>query len=231
MVSTDLAAGERLLEVHDLGLVDYAAATRLQETQVDACLRGAPDRLFLLEHPSVFTMGRAADARHLGTAGRTGIPVVRSARGGQVTYHGPGQLVAYPVLDLARHVRDVRAYVGSLEEVVIRTVATWGARGLRIQGQPGVWVGSRKIASVGIAIRRWVAWHGLALNVDPEMGPFRAITPCGLAGVEMTSLAAEGVGVRMADVRRALVRSFVEVFAYEAVRYGGDDAGQAWGCA
>ena len=227
MASGRANTGAPVLEVRDLGVIDYDEATRVQEARVDACLAGAPDCLFLLEHPAVYTMGRAAEDRHLGQAPQTGIRVVRSARGGQVTYHGPGQLVAYPVLDLGRHVRDVRAYVGRLEEVLIRSLAAWGIRGARIPGQPGVWVGARKIASIGIAIRRWVAWHGFALNVAETMEPFRAITPCGLAGVEMTSVEGEGPRVALPEARAVVLRSFVDVFAYGDVRATVEDV-EAW---
>ena len=209
------ACDRRVLEVHDLGVVDYGTATRLQEARVDACAQGAPDAIFLLEHPPVYTLGRGAEVRHLGSAAQTGIPIVRSARGGQVTYHGPGQLVAYPIVDLGRRGRDVRAYVSGLEDAVIRMLGTLGLVGTRWPGNPGVWVARRKIGSIGIAVRRWVTWHGVALNVRAETAPFAAITPCGIAGLEMTSIEAEGVAVSMGRARAAFLDAFVDVFGYQ----------------
>jgi lipoate-protein ligase B len=212
------SASGRVLEVADLGVVAYEDASRIQEARVEACLAGAPDALLLLEHPPVYTVGRAGDVRHLGSAAASGIPIVRSARGGQVTYHGPGQLVAYPIVDLGRHRRDVHAYVSRLEAVVIRALGSWGIDGRREPGRPGVWVGARKIASIGIAIRRWVAWHGLALNVAADVAPFARITPCGIGGLEMTSVAIEGGPGTVSEARPVLARAFADELGYVAVR-------------
>ncbi len=206
-----------VLEVTDLGLVPYDEASRLQEARVEACLAGAPDALFLLEHPPVYTLGRAGDATHLGRAAASGVPIVRSERGGQVTYHGPGQLVAYPVLDLGRQGRDVRAYVARLEKTIVRTLARWGIVGRCEPGRPGVWVGARKIASIGIAIRRWVAWHGLALNVGTDLDAFDLITPCGISGLAMTAVATEGGPGDVGAARAVLLEEFVAEFGYGRV--------------
>jgi len=208
-----MTGGSRL-EVVDLGVVDYDEASRIQEARVEACRAGAPDALLLVEHPAVYTLGRAGDARHLGEASVSGIPVVRSARGGQVTYHGPGQLVAYPILDLRRHGADVRAYVCRLESAVIRALARWGVPGRREPGRPGVWVESRKIASIGIAVRHWVTWHGFAINVGADLEPFGRITPCGIEGLRMTALALEGGPTTVPEVRPVVVECFMAEFGF-----------------
>lgn len=206
-----------ILEVSHLGVIGYDAATRLMEERVDVCFAGAPDALYLLEHLPVYTLGRGADPRYAEGAWASDVPVVRSGRGGQVTYHGPGQLVAYPVVDLRRHGCDVGAYVGRLEAVVIRTLETWGIAGRREPEHPGVWVGDRKIASIGIAVRRWIAWHGLALNVGPEIAPFERIVPCGIAGLRMTAVALEGGPDSVAAVAAPLARVFAAEFGHDAV--------------
>ena len=218
-----------ILEVGRAGLVGYAEALDWQESLRDRALAGGPDVLLLLEHPPVYTLGRGADATFLRDAAGGAVPVVRSTRGGQVTYHGPGQLVGYPILDLRRHRLDVRWYVTALEEVLIRTLGGFDITGGRRPGAPGVWVGDRKIASIGIALRRWCTWHGFALNVACDLAPFRAITPCGLAGVEMTSLQREGgVPADVEAVAGVVLRSFGSVFGYAGVRpLGRGQAGPA----
>lgn len=202
------------LAVGCAGRVEYARALAWQEALVARRMAGGPDTLLLLEHPPVYTLGRGADARHLGSAGGGEVPVVHAHRGGQVTYHGPGQLVGYPILDLRGLRPDVRWYLRTLEEVLIRALADLGVRAERRDGLTGVWVGERKIASIGVALRRWVSWHGFALNVDADLGGFAAITPCGIAGVEMTSLAREG-GTGAVETVLPVVRDrFVETFGY-----------------
>lgn len=206
-----------LLAVASLGVVPYDRALDLQERLVDARARGGEDTLLLLEHPPVYTLGRGADTAFLGAAAGGAVPVVRTSRGGQVTYHGPGQLVAYPVVDLRGHRCDVRWYVRRLEDVVIRSLEAFGITGERVDGAPGVWVAGAKIASIGIAVRRWITWHGVALNVDVDLTPFTRIVPCGLAGVRMTSLAREGRSVDRAAVGEVLARAFASVFGYDVV--------------
>jgi lipoyl(octanoyl) transferase len=215
--STRSAEPLRRLEILSLGTVPYATAARMQEARLTACLGGAPDALLVLEHPAVYTLGRGADPRHLGAATTGPVPVVRSERGGQVTFHGPGQLIGYPIVDL-RHVgRDVRAYVTRLEGVLLRALAVWGIPGRREAGAPGVWVGDRKIGSIGIAIRRWVAWHGFALNVGTDLAGFDRITPCGIHGLRMTAVGLEGGPATVADAMPVVVEAFVEAFGYDAV--------------
>jgi lipoyl(octanoyl) transferase len=200
------------------GRVPYANALAWQEQLVAERLAGAPDALLLLEHPPVYTLGRGADPRFLGDAGDGAIDVVRVGRGGQVTYHGPGQLVGYPILALRRHRLDVHWYVRTLEQALIDTLGDLGIGAVRREGLTGVWVGERKIASIGVAIRRWVTWHGFALNVGPDLGGFAAIVPCGIAGVRMTSVAAEG-GPDTVDAVTPIVRDrFVATFGYDVWR-------------
>jgi len=204
------------LVVNQLGLIEYASATALQEQLVERRMAGGKDQLLLLEHPAVYTLGRGADPRFLGPAAEGPIPIVRSSRGGQVTYHGPGQLVGYPIVDLRAHRCDVRWYVRQLEAVLIDALAQASIQGERREGAPGVWVRGAKIASIGVAIRRWVTWHGVALNVGADLSAFERITPCGLDGVRMTSLAREGVMATMSEAAVMLRDAFVRVFGYTA---------------
>jgi lipoyl(octanoyl) transferase len=177
-----------------LGRVPYAPMLARQEALVQAKIREpgrTPDTLFLLEHEPVYTIGRTPDRSSLAASGTAlPYPVETIHRGGQATYHGPGQLVGYPVLDLNRRVHDLHRYLRALEEVLIQTLAVYGVEGCRKEKLTGVWVGERKIASIGVGVRRWVTLHGFALNVlgGGALSPFAAITPCGLQGVEMTAL-------------------------------------------
>ena len=177
-------------------------------------LAGAPDSLLLLEHPPVYTLGRGADLLHLGVAALGSAPVRRVNRGGQVTYHGPGQLVGYPILDLRRHRPDVRWYLRALEAVLIVALGDLGIDAERRPGFTGVWTGSRKIASIGVALRRWVSWHGFALNVGMDLSGFAAITPCGITDVEMTSVAREGGPDDVEVVLAAVQDRFLATFGY-----------------
>jgi lipoyl(octanoyl) transferase len=208
-----------VLEVSTAGRVEYREALAWQERLLARRLAGGPDALLVLEHEPVYTLGRGADARHLGLAGSGSIPVERVGRGGQVTYHGPGQLVGYPIIGLDSHRRDVHWYVGQLEAVLIAALGEVGVVGTRRPGHPGVWVGERKIGSIGVGIRRWVTWHGFALNVASDLDGFAAITPCGLAGVEMTSVAREGGPEDWLAMAPIVVRRFRETFGYDAVRH------------
>jgi lipoate-protein ligase B len=189
------------LEVEWLGVVPYAAALSLQREGVEARRQGAcADRLLLLEHPPVVTLGRRADESNLlldrAQLAARGVEVHQVSRGGDVTYHAPGQLVGYAIVDLeARGCRDVHRFLRLLEAVLIDGLAELGVAAGRRQGMTGVFVTGgtppRKIASIGIGLRGWVSWHGFALNVCPDLAGFEAIVPCGLRGVEMTSVARE----------------------------------------
>ena len=173
--------------VRRLGLVPYEPTWRAMQRFTDERSRTTPDELWLLEHPPVFTLGMNADPAHVLGAGE--IPVVRIDRGGQVTYHGPGQLVVYPLVDLRRAGLGVRDLVTALERAVIDYAATLGIEAESRRSAPGVYVAGRKLASVGIRVRRGASYHGIALNVCNDLAPFGQINPCGYAGLEMTRLA------------------------------------------
>lgn len=176
-----------------LGRISYESGLELQESLVGEKVAGSPENhLLLLEHEPVYTMGRNPDTSSLREETSLPHPVHRTNRGGQATYHGPGQLVGYPVLDLQLFGRDLHDYLRFLEGVLILLLARHGVRGSRVEGKTGVWVGNRKIASLGVGVRRWISMHGFAVNICGDMTPFSHITPCGLPGVEMTSLEAEG---------------------------------------
>ena len=208
-------SASRTLRVARLGLVDYEAALRLQEAAVRARQAGdCGDTLLLLEHPHVFTLGRGADARFL-LDPPAGIAVHRVSRGGQVTYHGPGQLLAYPIIKLEGAACDVGRYLRNLEAVMIDALFELGIVAGRAAGKTGVWVGGRKIASIGVGLRRWVTFHGFALNVACDLRYFDAIVPCGIAGCEMTSIAALGRSeISMDGVAASVERSFIARFGY-----------------
>lgn len=206
------------LEVARCGRVPYDVALGWQEALLARRIAGGPDALLLLEHPPVYTLGRGADARFLGAAASGDVPVLRVGRGGQVTYHGPGQVVGYPILGLRDLRPDVRWYVRGLEQVLIDALAALGIRATRRDGLTGVWVASRKIASIGVGIRRWVTSHGFALNVARDLSGFAAITPCGIDGVRMTSVAHEGGIDDVECVTDVVLDRFAAHFGYAAWR-------------
>jgi lipoyl(octanoyl) transferase len=179
--------GAARLSVRRLGLVDYEPTWRAMQRFTDQRDAATPDEIWLLEHPSVFTLGMSGRREHLLAPGD--IPVVATDRGGQVTYHGPGQLLVYALIDLKRAGLGVRAIVCALESAVIDYVAELGITARARRDAPGVYVGERKLASVGIRIRRGASYHGLALNVSMDLEPFRRINPCGFPDLEMTQLA------------------------------------------
>ena len=169
-----------------------------------------PDELWLLEHPPVYTLGLAGDPRHVLAPGNT--PVVKTDRGGQVTWHGPGQLVAYVLLDLKRLGLGPRELVRKLESAVLATLATWGLQGEQKAGAPGVYVAGEKIASLGLRIRNGRCWHGLALNVAPDLAGFAGINPCGYEGLSVTSLARLGISVSLAVAGDVLAEHLCRTF-------------------
>jgi len=195
--------------------VDYEPAVAAMEDRVRSIRQdGSPDLVWLLEHPPLYTAGTSADPVELLAPDR--FPVFRTGRGGRYIYHGPGQRIAYAMLDLQDRGLGVRDYVCGLEEWLIRTLARFGLLGERREGRIGVWVrrggSERKIAALGVRVRRWVAFHGIALNVEPDLGHFDGIVPCGIEGFGVTSLAAEGIVASMPEVDSALRASFEEVF-------------------
>jgi lipoyl(octanoyl) transferase len=191
--------------------VPYPDAVAAMDAWVGAIARGqAPECVWLLEHPALYTAGTSAEPSELLTPDR--FPVFESGRGGRYTYHGPGQRVAYVMLDLTQRGRDVRAYVAALEAWMLAALARLGVEAERRPGQIGVFVGHAKIASIGVRIRRWVSLHGVSLNVDPDLDHFAGIIPCGLTGAEVTSLAALGATTNMEKVDTALRAAFEETF-------------------
>jgi len=177
------------LQVRRLGCREYGEVLALQESLLADVVAGAPETLLLLEHPPVYTLGRGADADDLrGAPERMGVPCFRVGRGGGATFHGPGQLVAYPIVRLRGAGRDVSSYVCALERALIDTCAAFGVIASAPKGQIGVWVGERKIGSVGIGVRRGVAYHGIALNVTTDLGYFDAITVCRSDGLRLVNL-------------------------------------------
>jgi len=207
------------MRVVDLGQVGFQDALDIQMDAVEAVRAGGEEHLFLLEHTPVVTFGRHGGEEHLllppDAMRRQGIEVVKTSRGGNITCHFPGQVVAYPVMRLAGRPGGLHRYFHDLEQVVIDTLETFGLPGERSPGRPGVWSGGRKVASLGIGVKRWVSYHGLALNVLADLSLFQRITACGLPDVEMTSMALElarrGLAPDAADipgVKRALVNAF-----------------------
>lgn len=217
----------RTLHVHRLGRVPYGPTHELQKRLQTTRQRGEiPDTLLLLEHEPVLTLGRAAKIDHVLVTPELlrarGFEVHETGRGGDVTYHGPGQLVGYPIVDLDPDRRDVRRYVQSLEETMIRTCAHWGLSATRIAGLNGAWVDDRKIGAVGVRISRWVTMHGFALNVNTDLTHFDVIVPCGIRDKAVTSLARElGRDLAMPDVEDIVARTFAELHAAELVWHAG----------
>src|SRR5438067_2857289 len=209
----------RKCSLRQLGRIDYGAALELQQQLVAERKQGlASDHLLLLEHPHVITLGRNGHMDNLLASGeileRAGISFYPTDRGGDVTYHGPGQLVGYPILDLREWKRDVGAYVRGVEQAIIDTLAEYGIEAGRIAKLTGVWVGERKIAAIGVHISRWVTSHGFALNVGTDLSYFQYIIPCGLTR-PVTSMAALGVRASLDDVGRRAATHFARIFDYE----------------
>jgi lipoate-protein ligase B len=215
------------LLVCDLGTMPYADALALQRAVARARISGeiAEDLLLLVEHPPVVTLGRSSKERHLlaspALLAARGVELFEVERGGDVTFHGPGQLVGYPIVDLKRHKQDLHWYLRRVEEALIRSVAPLGILGERSTGYTGVWTQGRKLASIGVHARDWVTWHGFALNVTTDLGYFDLIVPCGIAAVEMTSISRElqtpdtEVDDLSAHVRDRVAEGFAEVFSLE----------------
>lgn len=213
------------LTVLDLPLTPYATVLDLQRTLARRRIEGEErdDILLLVEHPPVVTLGRKAQQG--GDTSATaeflrarGVELFEVERGGDATFHGPGQLVGYPILDLEGHRKDLHWYLRSLEEVLIRALGWWGVPAERVEGLTGVWTQGRKIASIGVHARGWVTWHGFALNLTTDLAYFDLIVPCGIEGVVMTSVAREleGRAPSSEEARRDVVRAFREVFVFAA---------------
>ena len=217
----------RQLLVSDLRTMPYADALTLQRAVARARISGEieQDLLLLVEHPPVVTLGRSSKERHLlaspALLAARGVELFEVERGGDVTFHGPGQLVGYPIVDLKRHKQDLHWYLRQVEEALIRAVAPLGIDGERSAGFTGVWTRGRKLASIGVHARDWVTWHGFALNVTTDLAYFDLIVPCGIAAVEMTSVAreldtpAESRDSLEHAVRTRVAGAFCEVFDLE----------------
>jgi len=207
-----------MLLYKNLGRMDYRAALELQERLVQRKqLEPSHDVLLFVEHPHVYTLGRGGDDSNVLTPQE--VPVIRTSRGGDVTYHGPGQLVVYPIIDLRSKLRkDVHRYVRNLELSAIRTLGDFGLAGTRRPPFTGIWIGDKKIAAIGVAVRRCITFHGLALNVNPDLSYFKRIIPCGLAWADVTSMAQElRTEQNISEVRERCLHNFVEVFGYSHV--------------
>jgi lipoyl(octanoyl) transferase len=210
----------RELEVQRLGVVPYAIASDMQRALVEERRAGrVPDLLLLLEHPHVITLGAKADAARSHLIATPDVLTARkvevheTGRGGDITYHGPGQLVCYPILDLRPDRCDVHKYVRDLEEVMIRTTRNFGLESARVAGLSGAWVGADKIGAIGVRISRWITSHGFAFNVTTDLDFFNLIVPCGIATGGVTSLSrAAGRRISMHDAEAAIARNFAAVF-------------------
>jgi lipoyl(octanoyl) transferase len=199
--------------------MSFPDALRLQEELVELKRsHDAQDIVLFVEHPHVYTLGRGGDMNHV-VAPRE-VPVYRTSRGGDVTYHGPGQLVVYPLLDLRSKLRKaVHRYVRNLEQSAIRSLADFGIAAIRRPPYTGIWIGERKIAAIGVAVRRAITYHGLALNVNVDLAYFERIVPCGLAWADVTSMSEElGVEQNMDAVRETFLHRFAESFAYSDIQ-------------
>ena len=230
---TEPRAERRPLAVVDLGTMDYAEALEMQRAAAHARISGALDRdtLILVEHPPVITLGRSTDQAHLlgdtATLEARGIELFDVERGGDITFHGPGQLVGYPIIDLRNHQEDLHWYLRQIEAVLIAALGAFGIAAERRPTLTGVWTGNRKIASIGVHARSWVTWHGFALNVTTDLTFFGLIVPCGIDQVEMTSVARE-LGDRAppdlsSQVRSHVAQAFAGVFSLDPEPMSADE--------
>lgn len=199
------------LLVRRLGLMEYEPVWRAMQSFTDNRDANTPDELWLVEHPPVFTQGQAGRAEHVLTPGD--IPVIQVDRGGQVTYHGPGQIVAYPLIDIKRLQMGVRTLVTGIEDTIIDVLKSYSVEAQTMKGAPGVYIDGVKIASLGLRIRRGRSFHGLAFNINMDLEPFQRINPCGFQGLQVTNLAAFAE-VSMSEVEDRLINGLSEVLGY-----------------
>ena len=213
----------RKLTYCDLDKIDYKEAWDLQKETFELRHAGKlHDVIYLLEHPHTYTLGKTADRSHLVGSedylNENKISVYDIDRGGDITYHGPGQIVGYPIIDLNSWYKDTHKYLRSLEEVIIRTCAEYGVIGTRDPKYTGVWIENRKIAAIGIKLSRWITMHGFAFNINTDLSLFNGIIPCGIFDKEVTSLQKEtGKEIKINDVKNLLVKHFKDVFSYDDV--------------
>ena len=212
-VSAHAMVGNELptLRVRRLGLMDYETVWRAMQTFTDQRDENTPDELWLVEHPPVFTQGQAGRAEHILAPGD--IPVIQVDRGGQVTYHGPGQIVAYPLIDIGRLEMGVRKLVTAIEQAIIDVLRSYGIEAQLLEGAPGVYIDGVKIASLGLRIRKGKSFHGLSFNVNMDLEPFQRINPCGYEGLQVTNLSAF-TEVSMQEAEDRLIAGLSEVLGY-----------------
>jgi lipoyl(octanoyl) transferase len=205
---------EGLLHLRRLGLSDYEPVWRAMQAFTDARDENSTDELWLVQHPPVFTQGQAGKAEHVLAPGN--IPVIQVDRGGQVTYHGPGQIVAYPLVDIRRKRIGVKEFVHRIEASIIEVLAGYGVKGERIPGAPGIYVDGEKIASLGLRVRRGRTFHGLAFNIDMDLEPFQRINPCGYSGLRVTCLS-QLATVDFKEAEARLVDNLVGQLGYSSI--------------
>jgi lipoyl(octanoyl) transferase len=210
----------QVLRVRRLGLAEYEPVWHDMQDFTDRRGDQTGDELWLVQHPPVFTQGQAGKAEHVLAPGD--IPVIQVDRGGQVTYHGPGQIVAYPLVDIRRKGLGVREFVHRIEEAIIRVLARYQVRGERVEGAPGIYVAGDKVASLGLRVRRGRSFHGLAFNIDMDLEPFQRINPCGYAGLQVTQLA-DLADVRLEEVEQQLMQSLAGQLGYSDVHLAQPD--------
>ena len=203
------------LIIRELGVVEYTETWREMKAFTDSRTDDTADECWLLEHPPVYTLGQAGKHEHI--LNTTEIPVVESDRGGQVTYHGPGQLIAYTMIDLRRLGIGVRKLVEQLENTVITLLENYGVSSAGRRNAPGVYTGNAKIAALGLRVRKGCSYHGLALNVSTDLAPFRDINPCGYRGMQVTSTAALGITASMREVKNRMIECLANEFGYNVV--------------
>jgi lipoyl(octanoyl) transferase len=204
------------MKIEWLGRIDYQAGLRIQEERLEDCVNNGAETVILLEHEPVYTIGRLMDKSSLRTVNQLPYPVYETNRGGQATYHGPGQLVGYPIIDLRARGRDLHCYLRNLEGLLIDLLKEFKIVGSKVAGKTGVWVQDRKIASIGVGVRKWVTMHGFALNVASDLSGFLNIIPCGLSGVRMTSISIESGN----DVPLETVREKVSPYLHRYLEAG-----------
>ena len=209
------------LFVRDLKTTDYVSVWDAMKAFTDSRHSTTNDELWITEHHAVFTMGQAAKSRHILDPQQ--IPVVYTDRGGQVTYHGPGQIVAYLLRDLRRVKETVHTFVANLEAVMIHTLAEYDIEACRLDGNPGVYVGNKKIGALGLRIRNGRSYHGICLNVNMNLSPYQQINPCGLVGMAVTQIADFVENIEFEDAVTKLIRSYQSVFSYDTVTHHTQD--------
>jgi lipoyl(octanoyl) transferase len=207
------------IQVYRLGLIPYQTAWDLQKQWQQQLMADSnhPDVLMLLEHPPVYTLGTGSSLEFVKFSADDGYELHRSERGGEVTYHCPGQLVVYPILNLRRHQMDLHWYLRQLEEVVIRVLESYGLAGERIPGLTGVWLNDKKVAAIGIKVSRWVTMHGLALNINNDLSGFEQIVPCGIADRSVGNLLEFLPDVSLAEVQERSIEIFFELFDVQSI--------------